>query len=99
MRSGHWRRHGRVIALGCALGAAAAFSNAPASAGEAKGKISYKNKAGEIVVTIKHAYLFKGPDVVSGKPIRRVVLRLRMCLPNSPPAGPCCAPTVTSAKA
>ena len=51
-----------------------ARASAPAGAGEAKGKITYKPKSGVIVVTIKHAYLVKGPDVVSGKTIRRVVL-------------------------
>ncbi|HEY1435915.1 MAG TPA: hypothetical protein VGG82_00295 [Casimicrobiaceae bacterium] len=73
MRSEHLASR-RVIALGCAVAAAVAFSNVSASAGEAKGTITYNSKAGAIVVTIKHAYLFKGPDVVSGKTIRRVVL-------------------------
>ena len=63
-----------VIALGCAVAAAMAFSSASTIAGEAKGTITYKSKAGAIVVTIKNAYLIKGPDVVSGKTIRRVVL-------------------------
>jgi hypothetical protein len=73
MRSEH-SASGRVIALGCAAAAAMAFASAPANAGEAKGTITYKSKVGAIVVTIKHAYLVKGPDVVSGKTIRRVVL-------------------------
>jgi hypothetical protein len=64
----------RLIALGPALAAAMAFASAPASAGEAKGTITYKPKSGAIVVTVKHAYLVKGPDVVSGKTIRRVVV-------------------------
>jgi hypothetical protein len=64
----------RVIALRCAVAVAMTFSSVSASAGEAKGTITYKSKAGAIVVTIKHAYLVKGPDVVSGKTIRRVVL-------------------------
>jgi hypothetical protein len=64
----------RLIALGGAVAAAIAFASAPADAGEAKGTITYKSKAGAIVVTIRHAYLVKGPDVVSGKTIRRVVL-------------------------
>jgi hypothetical protein len=63
-----------VIALGCAVAVAMASSSVSASAGEAKGTITYQSKAGAIVVTIKHAYLVKGPDVVSGKIIRRVVL-------------------------
>jgi hypothetical protein len=73
MRSEH-SASGRAIALGCAVAAAIAFSSVSASAGEAKGTITYQTKAGAIVVTIKHAYLVKGPDVVSGKTIRRVVL-------------------------
>jgi hypothetical protein len=64
----------RALALACALGAAAMISCAPACAGDARGVASYSYKGGEIVVNIKHAYLFKGPDVVSGKPIRRIVL-------------------------
>jgi len=64
----------RVVTARCVLAAAIAFACAPAFAGDAKGTITYKYKAGEIVVKIKHAYLFKGPDVVSGKTIRRVVL-------------------------
>ena len=64
----------RLIALGGAVAAAIAFASAPADAGEAKGTITYKSKAGAIVVAIRHAYLVRGPDVVSGKTIRRVVL-------------------------
>jgi hypothetical protein len=62
------------VALRCVLAAAIVIACVPACAGDAKGTITYKYKAGEIVVRIKHAYLFKGPDVVSGKTIRRVVL-------------------------
>jgi hypothetical protein len=64
----------RLIALGCAAAAAISLVSAPADAGDAKGTIIYKFKSAEIVVRLKHAYLFKGPDVVSGKTIRRVVL-------------------------
>jgi hypothetical protein len=64
----------RPIALACTVAAAIAFASAPALAGDAKGTITYQGKAGPIVVTVKHAYLVKGPDVVSGKTIRRVVL-------------------------
>jgi hypothetical protein len=73
MRSEH-SASGPVIGLGCAVAAAIALASAPADAGEAKGTITYQTKAGTIVVTIRHAYLVKGPDVVSGKTIRRVVL-------------------------
>ena len=64
----------RLTALACTLAAATVFASASAIAGDAKGTITYKGKAGPIVVTVKHAYLVKGPDVVSGKTIRRVVL-------------------------
>jgi hypothetical protein len=63
-----------VVALGCILAAAIALASAPACAGDAKGTITYKGKSGPIVVAIKHAYMVKGPDFVSGKIIRRVVL-------------------------
>ena len=64
----------RLIAVGCIFGTAVTFASAPANAGEAKGTITYKGKSSPIAVTIKHAYLVKGPDVASGKTIRRVVL-------------------------
>jgi len=64
----------RLIALGCAAGVAIGLTSASASAGDAKGTITYQGKSGAIKVTVKHAYLVKGPDVVSGKTIRRVVL-------------------------
>ena len=64
----------RLIALACTLAGAIVFASAPANAGDAKGTITYKGKSGAIVVMVKHAYLVKGPDVVSGKTIRRVVL-------------------------
>ena len=38
------------------------------------GSIAYAAKSGPIVVTPKYAYLVAGPDEVSGKPMRRVVL-------------------------
>ena len=63
-----------LTALGCAIAAAMVFASAPAHAGDAKGTITYSAKSGPIVVAVKHAYLVKGPDFVSGKTIRRVVL-------------------------
>jgi hypothetical protein len=57
----------------CAL-AVTVFGNAAWARGEAKGTLSYKAKSGAGVVTVKHAHLFKGPDMVSGKVIRRLVL-------------------------
>jgi hypothetical protein len=44
------------------------------SPGEAKGTISYAGKSGKTVVTVMHAYMVKGPDAVTGQPMRRVVL-------------------------
>lgn len=43
-------------------------------ANEAKGTIELQSKKGPVIVEVKHAYLMKGPDVATGKPIRRVVL-------------------------
>lgn len=42
--------------------------------GEAKGTITYSGKSGKTVVTLKHAYLVKGTDAVTGQAMRRVVL-------------------------
>jgi len=42
--------------------------------GEASGTITYQSKAKPIVVTVKHAFLVRGPDAASGKTIRRIVL-------------------------
>ena len=39
-----------------------------------KGTLTHEGKSGTVVVSIKHAYLVKGPDMVTGKTIRRVVL-------------------------
>lgn len=62
----------RAAVVLCAL----ALTGAAASKGEneAKGTLTYEAKSGPVVVTVKHAYLFKGPDVVSGATIRRLVL-------------------------
>jgi hypothetical protein len=46
----------------------------PAMTREGKGTVTLASKSGPVVVTITHAYLMKGPDLVSGKPIRRIVL-------------------------
>jgi hypothetical protein len=40
----------------------------------ARGSIVYATKGGERIVSPRYAYLVSGPDAVSGKPIRRVVL-------------------------
>jgi hypothetical protein len=66
-RTRRWGSGARVVAMlltiGVSLGADAA-----------KGTITHQTKGGAVVVTIQHAYLVKGPDVVSGKTIRRIVL-------------------------
>lgn len=66
----------RSAVLGCAIAAAIAiaFSSGNAYAGDAKGTITYRDKAAAIVVTVKYAYLVTGPDFVSRATIRRVVL-------------------------
>ena len=68
-------RTGRVIVWTGACAAVMALGIATTSArGDAKGTLAYKAKSGAGTVTIKHANLFKGPDMVSGKVIRRLVL-------------------------
>jgi hypothetical protein len=47
---------------------------APAFADAARGTAAYKAKSGVVTVTFTHAYLMKGPDMVSGGVIRRLVL-------------------------
>ncbi len=58
------------LALGSTLG----FFAAAAMADSAKGTATYQGKAGPIAVTITHVYLVKGPDAMTGKLIRRLVL-------------------------
>ena len=60
-----------AIALCVAL---ALVGVAAAAADSAKGTASYQGKSGPIVVTVKHVYLVKGPDAMTGKIIRRLVL-------------------------
>jgi len=59
------------IALCAAL---ALVGVAAAAADNAKGTASYQGRSGSIVVTVKHVYLVKGPDAMTGKIIRRLVL-------------------------
>jgi hypothetical protein len=60
---------------GLIAGAAAlAFAAAGASAQSARGSVVYEAKGASQVVAPRYAYLLRGPDAVSGKPIRRVVL-------------------------
>ena len=56
------------------VGAALLALAAAAGAEPAKGTITFKSKSGPVVVEVRHAYLVKGPDMVSGKTIRRLVL-------------------------
>ncbi len=67
--------------------AAVLLMSAPAAAAdEAQGTIHYTSRSGPISVTVKHAYLVKGPDTVTDKIVRRIVLspddlapKLRTC--------------------
>lgn len=68
------RRASRLGALGCTIVAAIALASGAALAGDAKGTAAYHAKSGPLVVTFKHAYLVTGPDFVTRKTIRRVVL-------------------------
>ncbi len=69
------KRTGRLIVWTGACVALLALGVATTDArGEAKGTLTYKAKAGPGTVTVKHANLFKGPDMASGKVIRRLVL-------------------------
>ena len=65
-----------VVGLGLVMTAIVAVA-----AGEAKGTITHAAKTGTVVVTVKNAYLMKGPDLVSGKTIRRIVLSTVDVLP------------------
>ena len=63
--------------FGSSIGAACAtllVVTATVNAEPAKGTITFKSKSGPVIVEVKHAYLVKGPDLVSGKTIRRLVL-------------------------
>jgi hypothetical protein len=65
----------RVRAAAIAICAALALGGVGAAAADsAKGTASYQGKSGPIVVTVKHVYLVKGPDAMTGKIIRRLVL-------------------------
>jgi hypothetical protein len=63
----------RFVAAICAVllagaGAAAGIEN------DARGTLKYDSTSGPVTVTVTHAYLFKGPDIVSGQTMRRLVL-------------------------
>jgi hypothetical protein len=52
----------------------AAFLSGVAAAEPASGTINYQSKAGPIVISVAHVYLVKGPDAVTGKTIRQLVV-------------------------
>jgi len=62
----------RILAATTALILSAAAL--AAAVGTAKGTATYKSKKGPVTVTFTHAALVVGPDVISGKPMRRLVL-------------------------
>jgi hypothetical protein len=69
------KRIGRSIAahLGAVcLGIVAIAATAVAE--PANGTITFKSKSGLVTVDVKHAFLIKEPDRVSGKTIRRILL-------------------------
>lgn len=51
-----------------------ALATAPLLADAASGTATYTSKTGVVTVTFTHAYLMKGPDMMSGGVMRRVVL-------------------------
>jgi len=67
---GIMKRLAGVLCIMLLVSASAAGSRAE----NAKGTLTYVSKTGPIVVTVTHAYLFRGPDVVSGDIIRRLIL-------------------------
>lgn len=62
----------RILAATTALILSAAAL--AAAVGTAKGTATYQSKKGPVTVTFTHAALVVGPDVISGKPMRRLVL-------------------------
>ena len=62
---------GRAVAF--TIGAVLAAASGVAVAEDASGTASYQSKSGPIVVTVKYAYLVKGPEEVTGKIVRRLV--------------------------
>ena len=56
------------------LTAIAAFLSGAAAAEPASGTINYQSKAGPIVLDVAHVYLVNGPDAVTGKMIRELVI-------------------------
>ena len=62
----------RITAI--VLGAWMTLLPVPIEAREGKGTITLESKKGPVVVKVAHAWLMKGPDMVSGKTIRRIVL-------------------------
>lgn len=56
-----------------ALGIIAALGSQIAAAEPASGTINYQSKAGPIAIRITNVYLVKGPDAVSGEPVRQLI--------------------------
>jgi hypothetical protein len=63
----------KTAAVVCAF-VIAGISGSAWLAGVAKGSLKYTSKSGPIEVAVKHAYLVKGPDIVTGQTMRRLVL-------------------------
>lgn len=74
LRSHARLRSRRLLLSVSAFVTAFILSTVATAAGEAKGTVTYESKGGKVVVTVKHAYLVKGPDLVTAKTMRRVVL-------------------------
>ncbi len=74
-------RHATVVRFAVALAGTLA-SLAGAEPGVASGSIDYQSKAGAVVVRPVYAYLVKGPDTVTGKIVRRVVLSAKDLAPK-----------------
>jgi hypothetical protein len=56
-----------LLLAGCSLVAPAAWADS------ASGSVNYQSKAGPVVVNVTNVYLVKGPDAMSGKPIRKLI--------------------------
>jgi hypothetical protein len=62
----------KTAAVVCAF-VIAGISGSAWLAGAAKGTLKYTSKSGPVEVAVKHAYLVKGPDIVTGQTMRRLV--------------------------
>lgn len=71
-RAPNRRRRQHWTAVGCALAVVTVVSCGALAEG-GQGTISYVAKSGAITLTVKNAYLVKGPDMAAGKTIRRLI--------------------------